>query len=65
VKVDPVAAAAVRATLVPETTVVLQALPQLMPLGLDVTVPVPVPALATARVNVIGVVAGAAQPSGV
>jgi len=63
--VEPEAAAAVRVTLVPETTVVLQVLPQLMPVGLEVTVPVPVPALARERVNVTGVVAAAAHPSGV
>ena len=50
VKVDPVAAVAVSVTLVPAVTVVLQVLPQVMPLGLEVTVPVPVPLLVTDRV---------------
>jgi hypothetical protein len=49
VKVEPVAAAAVSVTLVPETTVALQVVPQLMPAGLEVTVPLPVPALVTVR----------------
>jgi hypothetical protein len=48
-KMEPDAAAAVRVTLVTETTVVLQVLPQVIPLGLEVTVPVPVPALVTDR----------------
>ena len=47
VKVDPVVAVAVRVTLVPEVTVALQVLPQVIPAGLEVTVPVPVPALVT------------------
>jgi hypothetical protein len=50
VKVDPVAAVAVRATLVPLVKDALQVLPQAMPLGLEVTVPVPVPLLVTDRV---------------
>jgi hypothetical protein len=49
-KVEPVAAAAVRVTLVPETRLALQVLPQLMPAGELVTVPLPAPALLTLRV---------------
>ena len=50
VKVEPLAALGVRATLVPEAKEVLQALPQVIPVGLLVTVPEPAPALVTVRV---------------
>jgi hypothetical protein len=48
VNVDPVAAVAVRVTDVLKLTE--QVVPQLMPLGLLVTVPLPVPAGVTVRV---------------
>jgi hypothetical protein len=41
--VEPEAAAAVRVTLVPATTVSVQSLPHVIPTGVLVTVPVPVP----------------------
>ena len=47
VKVEPEAAAAVRVTDVPLLKFALHALPQLMPVGDEVTVPVPVPVFAT------------------
>jgi len=43
-KVEPLAAAAVRVTEVPLAKLALHVLPQLMPVGDEVTVPVPVPA---------------------
>jgi hypothetical protein len=49
VKVEPEAAAAVNVTLAPPAKDELQALPQLIPLGVEVTVPAPVPLLATVR----------------
>jgi hypothetical protein len=50
VKLEPVAAVAVRVTEVPEVTDALQVEPQFTPVGLDVTVPEPVPLLVTVRV---------------
>ena len=50
VKVEPEAGLAVRATDVPELKLAEQVEPQLMPLGLLVTVPEPVPVLETERV---------------
>jgi hypothetical protein len=50
VKVEPVPAAAVRVTEVPDAYEALQVLPQLIPLGEEVTVPVPVPLLVRVRV---------------
>jgi hypothetical protein len=41
--VEPEAAAAVRVTLVPATTVSVQSLPHVIPVGVLLTVPVPVP----------------------
>ncbi len=46
-KTEPEAGVAVSVTAVPLLRVVEQALPQLIPAGLLVTVPLPVPALAT------------------
>jgi hypothetical protein len=59
-KVDPVAAVALRARLVPLAMLVLQALPQSMPLGLDATAPIPVPVLPTVTVYRVAL-AGVAQ----
>ena len=50
-KVEPEAGVAVRATAVPPLKAAEQALPQLIPAGLLVTVPLPVPALANVRVK--------------
>ncbi len=50
VKVEPLAAAAVNVTLAPALNAALQALPQLILLGVLVIVPVPVPVLFTVRV---------------
>jgi hypothetical protein len=50
VKVEPVPAAAVRVTEVPDAYEALQVLPQLIPVGFDVTVPDPVPLLVKVRV---------------
>ena len=49
-KVEPEPAVAVKVTGVPLLSVVEQVLPQLIPVGLLVTVPVPVPARVTASV---------------
>jgi hypothetical protein len=51
-KTDPEAAAAVSVTVVPPENDREQVVPQLMPLGLLITVPLPVPFLVTWRVNV-------------
>jgi hypothetical protein len=59
VKVELVEAVALRPTLVPLGKLALQVAPQLIPLGLEVTVPVPVPALATVRGWSTGLVAAA------
>src|SRR5262252_506471 len=48
-KVEPLAAAAVRVTEVPLAKLALQVLPQLTPVGEEVTVPLPEPALVTVR----------------
>jgi len=50
VKVEPETGAAVRVTDVPELKLAEQVEPQLMPLGLLVTMPEPVPVLETERV---------------
>jgi DNA-binding protein YbaB len=52
VKLEPMAGAAVRVTLLPEANSALQTNPQSIPLGLDVTVPLPFPAGVTVRANV-------------
>jgi len=49
VKVEPEAGVAVKVTLVPEAILALQVLPQLIPLGEELTVPLPVPLLVTVR----------------
>jgi hypothetical protein len=49
VKLEPVAAAAVRVTVDPEVKFALQVAPQVIPAGLLVTLPVPVPLLETVR----------------
>jgi hypothetical protein len=51
VKVEPAVGAAVRVTAVPVVNGAEQVAPQLMPVGLLVTVPVPVPALVTVSVE--------------
>ena len=51
-KVEPVAALAVKVTVVPLLKVPEQVLPQLMPAGELVTVPLPVPALTIERPKV-------------
>jgi hypothetical protein len=51
-KVEPLAAVAVSVTAVPEVTDSEQAVPQLMPAGVLVTVPEPEPTLASERVTV-------------
>lgn len=51
-KTDPVAGDAVSVTLRPNGKSSVQSAPQLMPLGVDVTVPVPLPARATRSVRV-------------
>jgi hypothetical protein len=50
VKVEPVAGAAVRTTLVPLAMLALQVAPQAIPAGVEVTVPLPVPGLLTVTV---------------
>ncbi len=49
-KVEPVAAVAVRVTGVPLSKLELQVLPQLIPAGVLVTLPLPFPLLVTLRV---------------
>jgi hypothetical protein len=48
-KREPVDGVAVRVTVVPDAIVALQALPQSIPVGEEVTVPLPVPLLVTVR----------------
>ena len=50
-KVEPAAAAAVRATTVPLRKLAAHVVPQLMPVGLVVTVPLPLPADTTERLK--------------
>jgi len=52
---EPLAAAAVRVTLVPLEKLAEQVLPQLIPAGVLLTVPPPVPDLATVRVKLVDV----------
>ena len=54
-KVEPLAAAAVSVTEVPLEKLALQVLPQLMPVGVEVTVPAPLPALVTPSTKVLAV----------
>ena len=49
---DPDAADALKLTLVPELNPALHVAPQLIPVGVEVTVPAPVPPLATESVYV-------------
>jgi hypothetical protein len=49
VKVEPVAAVAVRVTLALASKAALQVAPQSMPAGVEVTVPLPVPAFVAVR----------------
>jgi len=49
-KLEPLPAAALRVTLVLSAKLPLQLLPQLTPLGLEVTVPLPVPFVLTVMV---------------
>ncbi len=51
-KVEPLAAAALRVTEAPALNAAEQVAPQLMPVGLLVTVPLPLPALLTVRLKV-------------
>ena len=53
-KVEPEIGVAVRVTLVPLVTNVLQVGPQLIQLGAEVTVPLPLPVLLMASENVVG-----------
>src|SRR5262249_12949770 len=61
--VDPLAAAAVNVTLVPESKAALHAAGQLMPAGVLVTVPLPVPARFMVKVNCWSVIVMAKIPS--
>ncbi len=54
VKIEPGSGEAVRVTLVPLATDALQASPQLIPLGNDVTEPLPLPVLLMVSENVVG-----------
>ncbi len=62
VKVEPAAGVAESATLVPLPMLALQVLPQLIALGLEVTVPDPVPAFSTVTGYRVALT-GAAQSS--
>ena len=54
-KVDPLVGVAVSVTDVPEVKLAVQEKPQLIPLGLLVTVPLPVPDFETLTLNVTNV----------
>jgi hypothetical protein len=54
VKVEPVDGTAVKVTEVPELNEALQVLPQVTPVGLEMTLPEPVPVLVTLRRYAVG-----------
>jgi hypothetical protein len=55
VKTEPLLAVAVNVTVMPEAMLAVQVLPQLMPVGEEVTVPVPLPVFVTVSVYAVSV----------